>query len=142
VSNVIQDLLKQVKDPIAFDKSFGCSADNLEAIDRLIEAKTLTIGRLMEFVPAGTVDPTPFIYDTTCYAPACLMTVSFISNLAIRPLDVVSTLDELNNKEGSCGGDDEAREPRSSIHSFEPRYLIHTGRFRSIARERRAGLRD
>jgi hypothetical protein len=78
--------------------------ENSEAIERLIDAKTLSIARLMEFVPEGTVDPTPFIYDTTCYAAAGLMTFSFFSNLAIRPLNCARILDGLNNKEGSGSG--------------------------------------
>lgn len=37
------------------------------------QAKALTIGKLMEIAPAGTVDPTPFIYDSTMYTMAGLM---------------------------------------------------------------------
>lgn len=59
----------------------------------------------MELMPEGTVDPTPFIYDTTCYAAAGLMGISLLANLAIRPLDFVeiaTDLDEKNN--GSIAG--------------------------------------
>ncbi|MGK3755736.1 MAG: hypothetical protein ACI8RD_008046, partial [Bacillariaceae sp.] len=66
-------------------------------IQRLIDAKTITIGRLIELMPEGTVDPTPFIYDTTCYAAAGLMGIGLLANLAIRPLDYVKIVDELNN---------------------------------------------
>jgi hypothetical protein len=54
----------------------------------LITAKTITIERVLELVPVGTVDPTPFLYDTTCDAAAGLMGVAALSNLAIRPLDL------------------------------------------------------
>lgn len=37
------------------------------------QSKALTIGKLMELVPAGTADPTPFIYDSTLYTMAGLM---------------------------------------------------------------------
>lgn len=33
----------------------------------------MTIGKLMEIAPAGTMDPTPFIYDSTMYTMAGLM---------------------------------------------------------------------
>lgn len=38
-----------------------------------LQAKALTIGKLMEIAPVGTVDPTPFIYDSTMYTMAGLM---------------------------------------------------------------------
>lgn len=41
-----------------------------------LQAKALTIDKLMQIAPAGTVDPTPFIYDSTMYTMAGLM-VSF-----------------------------------------------------------------
>lgn len=44
------------------------------------QTKALTIGKLMEIAPAGTVDPTPFIYDSTMYTMAGLM-VSFTGGL-------------------------------------------------------------
>lgn len=37
------------------------------------QAKALTIGKLMEIAPGGTMDPTPFIYDSTMYTMAGLM---------------------------------------------------------------------
>lgn len=38
-----------------------------------LQAKALTIDKLMQIAPAGTVDPTPFIYDSTMYTMAGLM---------------------------------------------------------------------
>lgn len=69
------DLLGKVEDPAAFEQAFGCSLMDMETIQTLIDAKTITISRLMELAPVGTVDPTPFLYDTTCYAAAGLMTI-------------------------------------------------------------------
>jgi MFS family permease len=81
----IQQLLLEVHDRDAFAGSFGCSVDDLDSIQKLIDAKTITIARLMELVPPHTVDPTPFLYDTTCYGAAALMGVSFAANYFIRP---------------------------------------------------------
>lgn len=38
-----------------------------------LQAKALTIARLMEIAPGGTMDPTPFIYDSTMYTMAGMM---------------------------------------------------------------------
>ncbi|CAM9460649.1 unnamed protein product, partial [Discosporangium mesarthrocarpum] len=65
----IQGLLEKV-DPDRFQQAFSTSIDQAPA---LMESKTLTIGKLMEIMPGGTVDPTPFIYDSTMYAMAGLM---------------------------------------------------------------------
>ena len=89
---------------VAFYESFGCTPDNVDMIETLIDAKTITIARLMDFVPAGTVDPTPFLYDTTCYTAACLMAVSFIANLLIKPLDVNMILSQMEKIGDENGG--------------------------------------
>ena len=95
--NAIQDLLQTVdaNDSLALERSFGVSLSDEEAVQTLIDAKTLTIEKLLELAPAGTVDPTPFLYDTTLYAGATLMTLAFLSNLAIRPLDLASELQKM-----------------------------------------------
>lgn len=95
VSNATQDLIEAVEDKDAFLEIFGCEIDDSAAIEKLIDAKTLTIARMMELVPEGTADPTPFLYDTTLYIAAGLMSVSALANLAIRPLDVKQKLKEL-----------------------------------------------
>lgn len=53
-----------------------CSTDAPVAIALNSQTKALTIGKLMEIVPAGTMDPTPFIYDSTMYTMAGLMVSS------------------------------------------------------------------
>mmetsp|Transcript_26729 Transcript_26729/g.54231 ORF Transcript_26729/g.54231 Transcript_26729/m.54231 type:complete len:631 (-) Transcript_26729:303-2195(-) len=93
------DLLSAIEDEAAFESAFGCTLGDHDKIAALIDAKTLSISRLMEFVPDGTVDPTPFLYDSTCYAAAGLMGVSFLANLAIRPMDVKKTLAALEEEE-------------------------------------------
>ena len=52
----------------------------------LIEAKTVTIAKLMAIAPPGTQDPTPFIYDSTMYSMAGLMGVAALAHLAVRPV--------------------------------------------------------
>ena len=91
----IQDLLCKLDDSAAFEQAFGCNLTDTETIQTLIDAKTISIDRLMELAPLGTVDPTPFLYDTTCYAAASLMAVSLVSNLLITRIDVSSTVKHL-----------------------------------------------
>lgn len=97
--NAIEELLHTIEahDASALERSFGCLHDN-DTIEKLIGAKTLTIEKLMELTPPGTVDPTPFLYDSTCYVAAGLMSVAFLSNLAIRPLDLNRAMDDMQAK--------------------------------------------
>ena len=78
-------------DADAFENAFGAP---LDAAPRLVDAKTVTIARLMEIAPPGTTDPTPFLYDTTCYAAAGLLGVAAVANAALRPPDVKKLLDQ------------------------------------------------
>jgi len=93
--SAIHDLLSSVEDESAFESAFGCALTDSERIETLIDAKTVSISRLMDIVPADTVDPTPFLYDSTFYVAAGLMGTAFLSNLAIRPLDVKKAVDQL-----------------------------------------------
>ena len=82
VTSAIQDLAGKV-DPDAFAQAFGAP---LAQLDQLVAAKTVTIARLMEIAPAGTVDPTPSLYNTTMYCMAALLVVAFFANLFMRPV--------------------------------------------------------
>jgi MFS family permease len=70
-------------DPAAFQEKFGAGIDQL---DQLVAAKTVTVAALMEIAPAGTVDPTSSLYNTTMYAMAGLLAVALIANLMVRPV--------------------------------------------------------
>jgi len=70
--------------PEAFQKAFNAPHSDLPA---LMEAKTVTIARLMEIAPPGTVDPTPFLYDSTFYAVSGILAVSAVSNALITKVD-------------------------------------------------------
>ena len=83
VSNSLNDLLTKV-DPVMFLDKFGAP---IEQVSELVKAKTVTISKLMEIAPAGTIDPTPSLYNTTMYAMACLLVIAFFSNLLIKPVN-------------------------------------------------------
>lgn len=78
--NAINSLAQKV-DPVKFQQTFGAGLDQLQT---LVTSKTVTLSRLMEIAPAGTVDPTPSIYNTTMYAMAILLVIAFFANMAIR----------------------------------------------------------
>ena len=70
--------------PETFERTFGAPVGELDA---LVSAKTVTIARLMEIAPAGTVDPTPFLYDSTFYAMSGILGVAAVSNALITKVD-------------------------------------------------------
>ena len=95
--NAIDDLLRTIEgyDSSAMERAFGVAIDDDAGIQRMVDAKTLTIEKLMELAPPGTVDPTPYLYNTTLQVGAALMTVAFVSNLMIQPLDLKKELKRL-----------------------------------------------
>ena len=82
VNSAIRDLASRV-DAAAFAERFGAP---LAQLDQLVAARTVTIARLMEIAPAGTIDPTPSLYNTTMYCMAALLVVGFIANMMMRPV--------------------------------------------------------
>ena len=92
--NAIDDLLRTIEgyDSSAMERAFGVAIDDDAGIQRMVDAKTLTIEKLMELAPPGTVDPTPYLYNTTLQVGAALMIVAFVSNLMIQPLDLKKEL--------------------------------------------------
>ncbi|GAB3445618.1 OFA family MFS transporter [Insolitispirillum peregrinum] len=70
-------------DPAAFQSKFGATVDHL---NELVAAKTVTIAKLMEIAPAGTIDPTPSLYNTTMYTMAGLLVIGLIANMLVRPV--------------------------------------------------------
>ena len=82
VRNSLDELISRVN-PEKFQEKFGASIDK---VDELVKAKTVTISKLMEIVPEGTVDPTPSLYNTTMYAMAGLLIIAFFSNLLMKPV--------------------------------------------------------
>lgn len=83
VKNAINDLVDKI-DPAAFQAAFGAG---IEQLDQLVAAKTVTISKLMEIAPAGTVDPTSSLYNTTMYLMAVILFVALIANALMRPVN-------------------------------------------------------
>lgn len=79
----IEDLAAKT-DPNQFTATFGANVDQL---DSLVAAKTVTIAKLMELAPLGTPDPTSGLYNSTLYLMAGLLGVALIANLLVRPVD-------------------------------------------------------
>lgn len=82
VNKAIKDLVAKI-DPTVFYNKFGAGVDQL---DKLVDAKTVTISKLMEIAPAGTVDPTPGLYNSTMYLMAFVLLVALIANATMRPV--------------------------------------------------------
>ncbi|RMC34758.1 OFA family MFS transporter [Paracoccus alkanivorans] len=83
VGKAIEDLTGRI-DPAAFAEKFGAPIDQL---DQLVAAKTVTVAKLMEIAPEGTIDPTPSLYNTTMYCMAGLLVIAFFANLFLRPVN-------------------------------------------------------
>lgn len=81
-NNAIEDLVAKI-DPSTFAAKFGAPVSELS---NLVAAKSVTIGRLMEIAPPGTVDPTSSLYNTTMYCMAALLVIAFFANSMVRPV--------------------------------------------------------
>jgi MFS family permease len=71
-------------DPAKFESHFGAP---LGQLDKLVAAKTVTLPRLMEILPPGTIDPSATLYNSTMYVMATLLAIALIANLLVRPVD-------------------------------------------------------
>lgn len=83
VQSAINELVAQIE-PERFEAAFGASVDQL---DDLVANKTVTISRLMEYVPEGTVNPSSTLYNSTMYVMAGLLAIALAANLLVRPVD-------------------------------------------------------
>ena len=81
--SAINGLLQHI-DAATFQQKFG--ADISEA-QQLIEAKTVTISKLMEVMPSHVQDPTPFMYNTSFYSIAGLMGIAALSHYMVSPVN-------------------------------------------------------
>ncbi|MCH7510145.1 MAG: OFA family MFS transporter [Proteobacteria bacterium] len=82
ISNAISNLVAKI-DPTVFASKFGAG---IEQLDTLVAQKSVTIAKLMEIAPPGTIDPTSSLYNTTMYLMAALLFVALLSNAAMRPV--------------------------------------------------------
>jgi len=82
LDSALHDLAARI-DPARFSAAFGAGLDQL---DSLIAQKTVTIGKLMEIAPAGTVNPTPSLYNVTMVLMASLLAVALVANALMKPV--------------------------------------------------------
>jgi hypothetical protein len=116
----IHNLLLQV-DADKFQDRFGVLPVDTagvpsEAVNALVDAKTLTISKLLSLAPATTPDPTPYIYDSTMYTMAGLVCVAGVSHNLIRPVDTALFKEEPGVVIDTTGG---AKNCRSKPGSTE-----------------------
>jgi MFS family permease len=83
IDSALHDLAVRV-DPERFRQAFGAG---LEQLDALIKQQTVTIAKLMEIAPPGTVDPTPSLYNLTMYLMAALLAIALVANALMRPVE-------------------------------------------------------
>jgi len=76
------DLAAQV-DPTIFAAKFGAPVEQLES---LLASKTVTLSKLMELAPSGTVNPSFTLYNSTMYLMAGLLVAALVANLLVRPV--------------------------------------------------------
>jgi len=82
-TKAIEELTATI-DPAKFQAALGAPTSELAV---LIEKKTVTIPRLLEIAPPGTLDPSPFLYDTTFYALGGLVGSAAVCNALLRKVD-------------------------------------------------------
>jgi MFS family permease len=78
------DRLAAEVDPATFEQTFGAGLDQLPA---LVEAKTVTLAKLMAIAPPGTEDPTAGLYNSTMFLMAALLLLALIANALVKPVD-------------------------------------------------------
>ena len=67
----------------AFEQQFGAGTEQL---DTLVANNTVTIARLMELLPEGTVNPSSGLYNSTMYLMSGLLAIALVANLLVRPV--------------------------------------------------------
>ena len=70
-------------DPGVFKAKFG---EAIEHLDALVKGKTVSIPKLMELAPAGTLNPTSTLYNSTMYLMAGLLVVALVANSLVKPV--------------------------------------------------------
>ena len=83
IGTAIRDLVGTI-DPARFQAAFGAG---VEQLDTLVAQQTVTIAKLMEIAPPGTVNPTPSLYNLTMYLMAALLAIALVANALIKPVD-------------------------------------------------------
>lgn len=71
-------------DPERFAAKFGAPVSELAS---LVKNKTVTINKLMELAPSGTINPSSTLYNSTMYLMAGLLLAALVANLLVKPVD-------------------------------------------------------
>jgi len=82
IDSAIRDLARVV-DPERFRVAFGAGVEQLDA---LVAHQTVTIAKLMEIAPAGTVNPTSSLYNLTMVLMAALLAIALVANALMKPV--------------------------------------------------------
>ena len=90
LNRALFDLATNV-DPMRFTEAFGGS---LNQLDSLVANKTVTLSKLMLIAPAGTINPSATLYNSTMYLMAGLLAVACIANALIFPVHAKHHLPE------------------------------------------------
>ncbi|MCH9681272.1 MAG: OFA family MFS transporter [Deltaproteobacteria bacterium] len=83
VGDAIEALVAKI-DPAAFQAEFGADPSQLDA---LVQAKTVTIAKLMALAPPGTIDPSSTLYNSTMFVMAGLLVIALVANALVKPVD-------------------------------------------------------
>jgi MFS family permease len=83
VEGAIGNLATKIE-PSVFAQTFGADVSKLP---ELVAAKTVTIPKLLELAPAGTVDPSATLYNSTMYLMAGLLAIALCANALVGPVD-------------------------------------------------------
>jgi len=78
------DSLAAVVPPSAFQEAFNAP---MSSLPELVDAKAVTVARLMEIAPPGTLHPAPFLFDTTFYATGGIVVGAAVSNALLHKMD-------------------------------------------------------
>ena len=97
----VHDLATRVS-PDRFREAFGAGLDQLDA---LVSQQTVTVPKLMEIAPAGTVDPTPGLYNLPMYVMAALLAIAFVANALMRPVAVKHHMADLPGADAPLGAE-------------------------------------
>jgi len=82
IDDAIRTLVTRI-DPARFREAF---AAGIHQLDSLVAQQTVTIAKLMEIAPEGTVDPTSSLYNLTMVLMAVLLAIALVCNAGMRPV--------------------------------------------------------
>jgi hypothetical protein len=97
--NAINDLMTKIE-PQKFEAMFGAP---MEKAADLMASKALNISKLLTLCPPGTIDPTPYLYNTTMYTLSGAMVVACLAHSFVKPTVVPTKVIDVVAKEETVG---------------------------------------